>query len=113
VAGVYLAQGRYELARQWYEMGRETAVAANYSRLIWLSLRGLAHVAASQEALGQSVRLYSQANHLALTLGFSFIPGMRRQEESHLAQARQALSPAAFREAWSRGEEVAMHKEQS
>lgn len=113
VAGVYLAQGRYALAWQWYEMGRETAVAANYPRLIWLSLRGLAHVAAAQSDWARSVRLYSQANQLALTLGFSLIPVMHRQEESHLAQARQALSPAAFREAWSRGEEVAMHKEQS
>lgn len=103
VAGVYLAQEQHEVAGQWYERGRETAVVANYPRLIWLSLRGLAHVAAAQGDWTRAVQLYSQANQLSLTLGFSLIPVVRRQEETHLAQARQILSPAAFREAWNRG----------
>jgi hypothetical protein len=33
---------------------------------------------------------------------------MRRQEEDYLAQARQALSLAAYREAWLQGEQEAV-----
>jgi hypothetical protein len=77
----------YEEARQYYELARETAVAANYPRLIWLSLRGLAQVAAAQSDWAQTVR---------------------RQEEDYLAQARQALSPAACRGAWLKGEQTAV-----
>jgi tetratricopeptide (TPR) repeat protein len=104
VAGIYLAQEQYEAAWQWYERARETAVAANYPRLIWLSVRGLAQVAAEVGNWAEAVRLYSQANKLSLTSGFSPIPVVRRQEENYLAQARQALTPAAFREAWLQGE---------
>jgi predicted ATPase/DNA-binding SARP family transcriptional activator len=106
VAGVYLMQEQYEAAGQWYEMARKTAMAAQYPRLIWLSLRGLAQVAAETSDWAKAVRLYSQANQLALTLGSSPIPVARRQEEDYLAQARQTLSPAAYREAWLHGEFV-------
>jgi tetratricopeptide (TPR) repeat protein len=105
VAGIYLMQAQYEAAGQWYALARETAVAASYPRLIWHSLRGLAQVAAETCDWAQAVRLYSRASQLALTLGFSPIPVMRRQEEDYLAQARQALSPAAFRKAWLPGEQ--------
>jgi sugar (pentulose or hexulose) kinase len=105
VAGVYLAQQAYGEAGRYYELSRETAVAANYPRLNWLSLRSLAQVAAVQQEWGRAVQLYSQANQLALTLGFSPIPAVRRQEEDYLAQTRQMLSPAAFRQAWLQGEQ--------
>jgi predicted ATPase/DNA-binding SARP family transcriptional activator len=111
VAGIYLMQEQYEAAGQWYEMARKTAVAAKYPRLIWLSLRGLAQVAAETSDWAEAVRLYSQANQLALTLGFSPIPVARRQEEDYLAQARQTLSPAAYREAWLHGEQTKNSRE--
>jgi hypothetical protein len=98
----------YEEARQYYELARETAVAANYPRLIWLSLRGLAQVAAAQSDWAQTVQLYSRANQLSLTLGFKPVPVVQRQEETCLAQARQALSPAAYRGTWRKGEQTAV-----
>ena len=104
VAGIYLAQEAFAEADSYYDLAWKTAVAANYPRLIWLSLRGLAQVAAEAGNWAEAVRLYSQANKLSLTSGFSPIPVVRRQEENYLAQARQALTPAAFREAWLQGE---------
>jgi predicted ATPase/DNA-binding SARP family transcriptional activator len=108
LAGVYLAQKDFARAREYYELARETAVAANYPRLIWLSRRGLAQTAATMGDWSKAVRLYSQANKLSLTLGFSLIPAVQRQEETYLAQARQALTPAAYREAWLQGEQEAV-----
>lgn len=105
VAGIHLARKMYDEAKRYYELARETAVAANYPRLIWLSLRGLAQIAAETSDWVKAVHLYSQANQLALTLGFKPVPVAQRQEETYLAQARQALTPAAFREAWLQGEQ--------
>lgn len=108
LGGVALAQQDYPAAKDYYRQTLALAVQTGYQRGLWMAVGGLAAVAAEEGAWTEAAALYGLHAKLSLTLGFSPSPASQTDRERRLANTRQNLSPASFRQAWIRGEQMSV-----